>query len=162
LTNFYAFQFDLIGPVGSTGSFTLTQMSADCSGRVANGDSTYLPLAKYYTTPGQKQTVTLPFKDFTALASGNGTFDFVHLKDWTFVNPLPLGEAFVFSNMMLIGGAPGCNGTAVTDGSSTPAVTDGSSILNTSTGSRPSSNDAEPRSFSVGMLMIFLLFTWSL
>jgi hypothetical protein len=134
-------------------------MSADCSGRVDNGDSDYLPLTKYYTTPGVKQTVVLPFQDFKNLASGNGTFDFVHLKDWTFVKPLPLGEAFVFSNMRLIGGAPGCNGTAVTssttgsDASSTPGVSDGSSIS-----TRPSSNDGGRSTLYFGVLMIFLLF----
>jgi len=49
----------------------------------------------------------LPFRDFTNLASGNGTFDFVHLKDWTFVDMKPLNQPFVFSNLRLIGGAPG-------------------------------------------------------
>jgi hypothetical protein len=44
----------------------------------------------------------MPFKDFTALASGSGTFDFVHLKDWTFVDMKPLGQPFVMSNMKLI------------------------------------------------------------
>ena len=67
-----------------------------------------MPLSKYYTTPGKKQTVVMPFADFTQLAIGPGQFDFKHLKDWTFVDPKPLGQPFVFSNMILLGGAPGC------------------------------------------------------
>jgi hypothetical protein len=74
-----------------------------------DGDSIYLPLSKYYTTPGTKQTIVMPFTDFTPLASGNGTFDFKHLKDWTFVDPKPLGGSFVFSNMKLIGGGSECH-----------------------------------------------------
>lgn len=52
--------------------------------------------------------VTIPFADFAPLAQKEGSFDFVHLKDWTFVDPRPLNQPFVFSNMMLIGGPPGC------------------------------------------------------
>ena len=58
----------------------------------------------------------MPFADFTQLASGKGVYDFLHLKDWTFVDPKPLGQPFVFSNMILLGGAPGCNGTVVGNG----------------------------------------------
>ena len=83
---------------------------------ILDGDSIYLPLSKYYTTPGMKQTVVLPFADFAQLASGKGVYDFLHLKDWTFVDPKPLGQPFVFSNMILLGGAPGCNGTLVGNG----------------------------------------------
>ena len=55
----------------------------------------------------------MPFTDFTPLANGTGEFDFVHLKDWTFVDPKPLDQPFVFSNMILLGGPPGCNGSPV-------------------------------------------------
>ena len=74
-----------------------------------DGDSIYIPLSRYYTTPGQKQTIVMPFADFSLLANGTGRFDFVHLKDWTFVDPRPLNQPFVFSNMILLGGPPGCN-----------------------------------------------------
>ena len=78
----------------------------------------------------------MPFADFTQLAIGPGQFDFKHLKDWTFVDPKPLGQPFVFSNMILLGGAPGCkgasggNGAAPTTSAGGPSTT---SAIGTST-----------------------------
>ena len=34
LTNYYAFQFELLAPEGASGTFTLTQSSPDCSRRI--------------------------------------------------------------------------------------------------------------------------------
>ncbi len=70
----------------------------------------------------------MPFADFTQLAIGPGQFDFKHLKDWTFVDPKPLGQPFVFSNMILLGGAPGCNGASGGNGTAPTTSATGTSI----------------------------------
>ena len=88
---------------GTTASITYTQMSADCRRRIIDGDSTYIPLNKYYTTPGQIQTVTLPFVEFTQNVKG-ARFDMVHLKDFTIVDVRPLRQPIYFRNMRLVGG----------------------------------------------------------
>ena len=109
LRRYRAFQFEMLAPVGSYALFTLTQMSADCRARVEPGDSEYIPMSRYYTTPGQWQTVTMHFSDFAENTEGK-PFDFEHLKDWTMVNMLPLGQPFQFRNMRLLGGPFGCDG----------------------------------------------------
>jgi hypothetical protein len=93
---------------GTTAEITYTQMGADCRRRVTDGDSTYLPLSKYYTTPGQIQTITLPFAEFTQNVKGS-RFDMVHLKDFTIVNVKPLRQPIYFRNMRLLGGCAGSN-----------------------------------------------------
>ena len=99
-----------------------------------------MPLSNYYKTPGQKETVTLPFKDFTNRASGNGTFDFKHLKDWTMTTMKPFNQPFVFSNMKLVGGGPGCGGSNVsTSPSASPSATESSGASPTETGSSANS-----------------------
>lgn len=74
----------------------------------------------------------MPFADFAPLAQKEGSFDFVHLKDWTFVDMKPRGQPFVFSNMKLIGGPPGCCPAGQVCSSSTPSPTD-TTILSGST-----------------------------
>lgn len=49
------------------------------------------------------------FSDFAENTLG-GQFDFEHLKDWTMVNMLPLGQPVQFRNMRLLGGPFGCDG----------------------------------------------------
>ena len=75
----------------------------------------------------------MPFADFTQLAIGPGQFDFKHLKDWTFVDPKPLGQPFVFSNMILLGGAPGCNGVSSGNGT-VPRTSAGGPSITTAIG----------------------------
>jgi len=123
LRPFTAFQFELEAPVGSSAAFTLTQSNPSCTGRIDDGDSVYLPLSQYYTTPGQRQVVTMPFRDFARNVNG-GNFDFVHLKDWTMVSMRPLGANFVFRNMILVGDKSGCvQPTTTTIRSSTTTTT---------------------------------------
>lgn len=95
---------------GTTASITYTQMSADCRRRVTDSDSTYIPLSRYYTTPGQIQTVTLPFVEFTQNVKGS-RFDMMHLKDFTIVDVKPLRQPIYFRNMRLVGGCAGPNVT---------------------------------------------------
>lgn len=85
----------------------------------------------------------MPFSDFTPLANGTGQFDFKHLKDWTFVDPKPLDQPFVFSNMILVGGPPGCNGSLVT-----PSATTGSGAQPTSQASASQTSVTETQSTS--------------
>ncbi|KAJ3146771.1 hypothetical protein HDU89_006026 [Geranomyces variabilis] len=98
LTNINSLAFDLVAPVGGSFDMGLTQKSADCHQRVGgesgSSDSPYVPLTKYITPNGQKQTVVLPFQDL------KGTFDFAHLKDITFIN-WKSSAPFIFSNIRL-------------------------------------------------------------
>jgi hypothetical protein len=102
LTNIHAVAFDLTAPVGSTFQMTLTQKNADCVDRTpGNSDSEYIPIQKYVTPNGQKQTVVAQFADFRKNNNGSN-FDFVHLKDWTLVGLQPVGAKFLISNIRLI------------------------------------------------------------
>ncbi|KAJ3164451.1 hypothetical protein HDU88_005328 [Geranomyces variabilis] len=98
LTNINSLVFDLVAPVGGSFDMGLTQKSADCHQRVGgesgSSDSPYVPLTKYITPNGKKQTVVLPFQDV------KGTFDFAHLKDVTFIN-WKSSAPFIFSNIRL-------------------------------------------------------------
>jgi hypothetical protein len=100
LSGYSAVAFDLVAPAGSNMNFTMTQRSADCQSRLV--DSVYRPLSSYVTPNGQKQTVVLPFADFSKTLVG-GQFDFKHLKDWTAVNLVPFGARFTISNLVLRG-----------------------------------------------------------
>ena len=91
--------FDMIAPLGSDMNFTMTQQSLNCSYRLV--DSQYQLLSKYITPDGTKQTVFLPFSDFSTNLYGNA-FDFRHLKDWTLVNLGPEGSVFEMSDLKLI------------------------------------------------------------
>lgn len=131
LTKYAAFQFELEAPVGANGAFTLTQMSADCTHRIDDGDSVYLPLSDYYRNDGTRQTVTMPFIDFAKNVKG-GDFDMIHLKDWTFVAMEPTNQPFKMYNMRILGGPIGCAipgvtprppPTTTTTASSTPSNT---------------------------------------
>ncbi|KAI8584830.1 hypothetical protein BDZ88DRAFT_435298 [Geranomyces variabilis] len=98
LTNVNSLVFDLVAPVGGSFDMGLTQKSADCHQRVGgesgSSDSKYVPLTRYITPNGQKQTVVLPLQDL------KGTFDFAHLKDITFIN-WKSSAPFIFSNIRL-------------------------------------------------------------
>jgi hypothetical protein len=94
-----------------------------------------------------KQTVIIPFADFTPLAVGTGSFDFKHLKDWTFVDPKPVGQPFVFSNMILLGGAPGCNGISTGNGT-VPSTTSGSGTGSTTNGGTTNTGSTNLKSFA--------------
>lgn len=67
----------------------------------------------------------MPFTDFAKNVKG-GAFDLVHLKDWTFVDMKPLGQPFVFTNMYIRGGPPGCGDNppapSTSTGGDTPTV----------------------------------------
>lgn len=102
---FSGLSFDIIAPFGSDMNFTMTQMSPNCSYRLV--DSQYQLLSKYITPDGTKQTVFLPFSDFSINLNGS-RFDFEHLKDWTLVNLGPEGSEFVLSDLKLVGGPVGC------------------------------------------------------
>ncbi|KAI8905462.1 hypothetical protein EDD86DRAFT_211538 [Gorgonomyces haynaldii] len=123
LRGYIGFQFELVAPTGSEISFTLTQKSADCVDRLV--DSVYVPLTKYITPNGQKQTVLMPFADFSKNING-GNFDFQHLKDWTAVNFSPADgtSQFVFSNLILKGNCslPATNSQAAQSSAQTSAA----------------------------------------
>ena len=112
-------QFDLIAPAGSDMNFTLTQR-APCTPSVKGQplpagstttprlvDSVYIPLSRFITPNGQKQTVTLYFSNFSKNLVGE-SFDFQHLKDWTIVNLKPAGAVFYMSDLKLLGGPIDC------------------------------------------------------
>ncbi|TPX67085.1 hypothetical protein SpCBS45565_g03996 [Spizellomyces sp. 'palustris'] len=127
LTHIAAVAYDLVAPVGSMFTMTLTQKSENCTIRVpGNSDSDYIPITKYVTPNGQKQSVVVPFADFKKNLVG-GSFDFVHLKDWTLTSFVPEGARFQISNLRLIrdcgdNGPLGKNTTSPAGGS-TPAPT---------------------------------------
>ncbi|KAJ3162220.1 hypothetical protein HDU88_006703 [Geranomyces variabilis] len=119
LTNMNSLAFDIIAPAGGSFDIGLTQKSADCHERVGgesgSSDSPYVPLTKYITPNGQKQTVVVPFQDI------KGTFDFAHTKDVTFINWKPQGAKFLMSNIRLRracnGNGPNGTNTTVSTGS---------------------------------------------
>jgi hypothetical protein len=119
LSAYEAIQFDVVAPAGSSAEFCLTQRSADCQTRLA--DSQYMPLSKYITPNGSKQTVTMPISDFGKNVNG-GNFDFLHLKDWTLNDLSPTGVTIEISNFRLLR-ACGGRGNLVT-------------LLKTTTGSK--------------------------
>ncbi|KAJ3190498.1 hypothetical protein HDU85_000797 [Gaertneriomyces sp. JEL0708] len=121
LSHFEAVRFDLLAPAGSSFTMCLTQKSPDCLTRVDPGDSTYIPISKYVTPNGQKQTVTVPFRDFAPRAAGTGTFDFVHLKDWTLNQFAPQDTVFEISNIRLVRQCT--NGTTNSTTSALPSST---------------------------------------
>jgi hypothetical protein len=90
----------MIGPATTQGSFTFTQNSPDCSGRIDSADSVALPITNYYKTPGVKSGIILPFADFSKTASGSD-FDFVHLKGWVMIN-FNQNASFEFSNFKVL------------------------------------------------------------
>jgi hypothetical protein len=153
LTNLHAVAFDLVAPAGSAFTMTLTQKNPDCVDRAPDGsDSSYIPLSKYITPNGQKQTVISPFADYKANLKG-GAFDFVHLKDWTLVGLTPPNAKFQISNIRLIracndNGPTGKNtttigGTPTSSASPAPSGAPGSSSGSPShSGSTPSSTNA--------------------
>ena len=104
-TIYSGISFDLIAPLGSDMNFTMTQRSKNCSVRLV--DSQYHLLSKYITPDGTKQTVYLPFSDYSLNLFGEA-FDFEYFKDWTLVNLGPEGSEFVMSDLKLVGGPVGC------------------------------------------------------
>ncbi|KAI9013172.1 hypothetical protein BC832DRAFT_282940 [Gaertneriomyces semiglobifer] len=129
LTHIEAVRFDLVAPAGSSFTMCLTQKSADCLSRVEpNGDSTYIPISKYITPNGQKQTVTVPFRDFAPRASGPGTFDFVHLKDWTLNQFTPAGSVHEISNLRLVRQCTSGNSTTTPSSTATTSATGTASV----------------------------------
>ena len=122
LTGYTGIAFDLIAPTGSDMNFTLTQKNPFCRSNPSNTtrlvDSVYRPLSSYITPNGQKQAVFLPFKDFGKNLLG-GDFDFVHLKDWTAVNLVPVGAQFTMSNLVLKGNCT-TNSNGGSNGSNAP------------------------------------------
>ncbi|TPX65097.1 hypothetical protein SpCBS45565_g05375 [Spizellomyces sp. 'palustris'] len=130
---YQAIVFDLVAPAGSDFTMTLTQKTPDCKDRAgANSDSVYVPLTKYITPNGQKQTVTVPFADFKNNLAGQ-PFDMVHLKDWTIVGVKPVGTKMQLSNLLL---TRACNGTLPSSTASTVSAT------GTATSSLPSTTIA--------------------
>ncbi|KND02113.1 uncharacterized protein SPPG_02609 [Spizellomyces punctatus DAOM BR117] len=130
---YQAIVFDLVAPAGSDFTMTLTQKTPDCVDRAgANSDSVYVPLTKYITPNGQKQTVTVPFSDFATNLAGQ-PFDMVHLKDWTIVGVKPVGTKMQLSNLLL---TRACNGTLPSSTASTVSATGTatSSLPSTATG----------------------------
>jgi hypothetical protein len=100
LSRFAAIQFEIEAPQGTSGSFTLTQKSADCAERLT--DSSYVPLSKYVRPNGRRQVVTIPLSDFSTNLDGK-PFDFKHLKDWTLNDLQPEGVTINISNLVLKG-----------------------------------------------------------
>lgn len=85
---------------------TLTQKTPDCKDRVpGQSDSTYVPITKYVTPNGTKQSVVVPFSDFATNLQGQ-PFDMNHLKDWTIVGVTPEGAKLRISNLVLKGDCP--------------------------------------------------------
>ncbi|KAJ3017766.1 hypothetical protein HKX48_003381 [Thoreauomyces humboldtii] len=109
LTNINALAFDIVAPPNSTFAIGLTQKSANCEYRVGGetgaSDSVYKPVTNYAPSDGTKHTVVIPFQDL------KGTFDFMHLKDVTFINWAPLNAVFQMSNIRL---RRACNGNGAT------------------------------------------------
>ena len=100
----------------------------------------YIPLSRYYTTPGEWQTISMPFSDFGANVIG-GRFDMQHLKDWTMVNMLPLGQPVQFRNMRLVGTcgvSPTTTTTRVVTTTSLQAVSTSAAPPQSSSASSPS------------------------
>jgi hypothetical protein len=130
LRGYTGIQFDITAPTNSSSLFTLTQQAPDCITRLV--DSVYTPLDRYITPNGVRQTVLQPLSDF-ALNLNNEPFDWVHFKDWTAVNLLPVGARFEVTNFILKGNcstvarassvAPGTTpSTAVPPSQQPPAV----------------------------------------
>lgn len=152
LTNIHAVAFDLTAPAGATFDVTLTQKMADCSERVGGpnsdiADSNYVPLNKYVTPNGQKQSVVMPFFDHKTNHQ-NQPFDFVHLKDWTPIKFRPLNAVFRVENLRLIracndNGPTGKNAT-VASGNSTAAPVSSAPPTASSTAPLPSATSSAP------------------
>ncbi|KAI8585071.1 hypothetical protein BDZ88DRAFT_48671 [Geranomyces variabilis] len=106
LSNINSLAFDLIAPVGGSFDIGLTQKTADCKQRLdgesSKSDTKYVPLTKYTTPDGKtKQTVVIPFYDLAGPTALGTDFDFIHLKDVTFINWKPLNAAFQISDIRL-------------------------------------------------------------
>ncbi len=56
------------------------------------------------------QTVYQPFRNFS-MNNMDGKFDFLHLKDWTFVEMAPANQPFILKNLVLKGKCPKKNTT---------------------------------------------------
>jgi hypothetical protein len=88
LTGYESMEFDLESPAGSDFMIAMTQRSSDCSRRLI--DSLYTNLTNYITPNGSRQTVRVPFSNFSRNWVG-GEFNFRYLKDVTFINLIPAG-----------------------------------------------------------------------
>ena len=100
--------------------------SKEADSDYTDADSVYIPLSRYYKTPGRKSVVRIPFTDFEENVKG-GKFDFAHLKDWTMVAMKPQGGRFIFGNMKLLGGPLGCIPTTNPQTTTTTTTTTSSS-----------------------------------
>ncbi|KAJ3046354.1 hypothetical protein HK097_000942 [Rhizophlyctis rosea] len=121
LTPFTAFEFDALAPRGFDFNITFTMRAVgDCKTRIY--DSVYHPFSKYYTTPGTKQTIRLPFSDFVKNWAGEDV-NWAWNKDMTWVNLVNASprDALVISNVWLKGATCGAaNGTTTTPTSGAP------------------------------------------
>ncbi|KAJ3046727.1 hypothetical protein HK097_000599 [Rhizophlyctis rosea] len=150
LTAFNALEFEAVAPAGFDFNITFTQrLQNDCE--VRTYDSQYQLFSKYYTTPGQKQTIRLPLSDFSKDLSG-ANFNYQWNKDITLVNLAGAnpGDAITISNVVLKG-AP-CSGTATTSTSTSSATVSGAPSA-TSAGGASATQGAGSggESLSVGM-----------
>ncbi|KAI8819157.1 uncharacterized protein EV422DRAFT_535323 [Fimicolochytrium jonesii] len=106
LSGFNSLSFDIIAPVGGSFDIGLTQKSADCherlGGETSQYDSKYLPLTQFVTPDGTtKQTVVVPFYSLAGPTQAGPAFDFVHLKDVTFINWKSFNSVYKISNIRL-------------------------------------------------------------
>lgn len=102
LTTYTAVKFDMQAPKGSDSKFTLTQKDASCENRILDGDSVYHSISKFAEMDGTKKTVVMPLAEYSKRSKDGKPFDFVHFKDFTFVDMTP-GAKFKISNIWLVG-----------------------------------------------------------
>ncbi|KAJ3040038.1 hypothetical protein HDV00_011487 [Rhizophlyctis rosea] len=154
LSPFSSFEFDAVAPAGFNFNITFTMRQVgNCSTRIF--DSIYQPFTKYYTTPGQKATIKLPFSDFAKDWAGNNV-NWAWDKDMTWVNLVAAKptDSLVISNVWLRGAQCSSSGTPTgpTAGSSSTAGGAGA------TATKPAGNGAGATSAQMGVVGVAAAF----
>lgn len=130
-------------------------MSSSRSINIVAGDSTYKPITDYITPSGTRQTVVYPFTDFKNNVLG-APFDFVHFKDFTLVNMMPVNAQFRFFNISLVGDCAVKSTPTVVSKPGTTNVPTGVLIKSAST-TAPKSNGALSNGMNTSMMLAGLV-----
>lgn len=149
ISSFSALRVVLSAPAGANAKFTLTQKTKDCKERVEGGDSTYVSLSKYVQMDGNVQTLIMPLSDFAGRADASkvpAPFDFLHLKDFTFVDMMPMGSEWRIYEIEMIGT---CDGAAAVGSLTTGNVTATTTVAPTTT--LPAGTVAAPTPTATGL-----------